>query len=93
MVPSGTMPWIIVGVPAAIFATMLVIGATVVATVNGPSVTADRIGQLLLASTRTPPSLGELLEAQDAATTAQHTITKGLKERTKTRGKPIVESY
>jgi hypothetical protein len=66
---------------------MLVIGATVVATVNGPSVTADRIGQLLVASTRTPPSLEELLEPQDAATTMQLTITKGLKDRLKTRTK------
>jgi hypothetical protein len=66
---------------------MLVIGATVVATVNGPSVTADRIGQLLVVSTRTPPSLEELLEPQDAATTMQLTITKGLKDRLKTRTK------
>jgi hypothetical protein len=81
------MPWIIVGVPAAILATMLVIGATVVATVNGPSVTAERIGQLLVVSTRTPPSLEELLEPQDAATTMQLTITKGLKDRLQTRTK------
>jgi hypothetical protein len=80
------MPWIIVGVPAAILATMLVIGATVVATVNGPSVTADRIGQLLVVSTRTPPSLEELLEPQDAATTMQLTMTKGRKNWLKTRG-------
>jgi hypothetical protein len=65
---------------------MLVIGATVVATVNGPSVTADRIGQLLVVSTRTPPSLEELLEPQDAATTMQLTITKGRKNWLKTRG-------
>jgi hypothetical protein len=87
------MPWIIVGVPAAILATMLVIGATVVATVNGPSVTADRIGQLLVVSTRTPPSLEELLEPQDAATTMQPTIAKALKERTKSRGKLMLKSY
>jgi hypothetical protein len=65
---------------------MLVIGATVVATVNGPSVTADRIGQLLVVSTRTPPSLEELLEPQDAATTMQLTMTKGRKNWPKTRG-------
>jgi hypothetical protein len=65
---------------------MLVIGATVVATVNGPSVTADRIGQLLVASTRTPPSLEELLEPQDAAITMQPAITKGRKNWPKTRG-------
>jgi predicted DNA-binding protein (UPF0278 family) len=68
---------------------MLVIGATVVATDSGPSVTANRIGQLLVASTRTPPSLEELLEPQDAATTMQLTITKGLKDRLKTRTKPM----
>ena len=72
---------------------MLVIGATVVATVNGPSVTADRIGQLSPAPASTPPSLGELLEAQETATTMQPTITKVLKERTKSRGKTIFESY
>jgi hypothetical protein len=72
---------------------MLVIGATVVATVNGPSVTADRIGQLLVASTRTPPSLEELLEPQDAANTMQLTITKGLKDRLKTRTKLMGKSY
>ena len=80
----------IVGVPAAILATMLVIGATVVATVNGPSVTAERIGQLSPAPASTPPSLGELLEAQDAATTRQPTIANGLKERTKSRGKDML---
>jgi hypothetical protein len=72
---------------------MLVIGATVVATVNGPSVTAERIGQLLVASTRTPPSLEELLEAQDAATTMQPTITKGQKDRSKTRVSVMDKSY
>jgi hypothetical protein len=72
---------------------MLVIGATVVATDSGPSVTADRIGQLLVASTRTPPSLEELLEAQDAATTMQPTITKGQKDRPKTRVSGMDKSY
>jgi hypothetical protein len=72
---------------------MLVIGATVVATVNGPSVTADRIGQLLVVSTRTPPSLEELLEPQDAAITMQLTITKGRKNWLKTRGEVMNQSY
>jgi hypothetical protein len=72
---------------------MLVMGATVVATDSGPSVTADRIGQLLVASTRTPPSLEELLEAQDAATTMQPTITKGQKDRSKTRVRDMGKSY
>ena len=72
---------------------MLVIGATVVATVNGPSVTADRIGQLSPAPASTPPSLGELLEAQETATTMQPTIAKGLKERAKSRIKLIPKSY
>jgi hypothetical protein len=37
--------------------------------------------------------LQEAVEAQDAATTMQPTIAKGLKERTKSRGKLMLKSY
>jgi hypothetical protein len=37
LVPSGTIPVIVAPEPPAIFATMLVIGATVVAMLTGPS--------------------------------------------------------
>jgi hypothetical protein len=83
----------IVGVPAAILATMLVIGATVVATVNGPSVTAERIGQLSVAPASTPPSLGEPLEEHALANITVATTRTPRKDRTLYQAKPIAESY
>ena len=65
-----------VGVPAAIFAAILVIGATVVAIVNGPSVTATCIGQLWPLFERESPPSEVLFDAQAEARRAEATSKK-----------------
>jgi len=66
-VPSGTIPLITVGVPAAIFAAMLVIGATVVAIVKRPLAIATCIGQLWPLFEEELLSTDGLLDAQAEA--------------------------
>jgi hypothetical protein len=72
---------------------MLVIGATVVATVNGPSVTAERIGQLSPAPASTPPSLGEPLEEHALANITVAATKAPATDRTLYRAKLIAKSY
>ena len=65
-----------VGVPAAIFAAMLVIGATVVAIVKRPLAIAACIGQLCPLFERESPPSDDLLDAQAEARTAETTSKK-----------------
>ena len=56
-VPSGTIPWISVPVPDAMFAAILVIGATVVAMRRARPSTGSRDGHASLEETGVEPEL------------------------------------
>lgn len=82
-----------VGVPAAIFAAMLVIGATVVAIVNGPLAIATCNGQLWPLLERESPLSDDLLVAQAEATRAQPTSTKVANRRLELPSPRTIKSY
>ena len=70
-----------VSVPEAMLAAMLVIGATVVAINNGPSVTADRNGQGFEVSTVDSPSADGSSPPQAAMETSNDTAPIDAKRR------------